>query len=733
MYKKLLFIIFLCLCSVSSLADTLNIVHPFQRIEHATVLTSYRNEFGKFIKPQLDVEFPYALIRVHIDGDEAAVTKAKERFQLYLGHHYKPAARFTEHVNEILFLVPTGAGHVELQCGDGCQPLLLFDNPQLTPDAIYEGQVRYAIQVKRIDDEEDRIKSQYFKFRLTPDDTQVEVMVDGEWRMPETESGVASIFLNYGTYDYRAFAEGYAMEEGQIRVSDTDTEREIRLRQTFGWLTLDCDKTSDGAKVYMIDNGKNTKKLLGTLPMKRMQLDKGRYTLQIYQSKYKEYTTTAEIISGEEWQRTISLQPNFAHVTLVVPADATIYRSNELLSIGPWIGALDFGDYTIEVRRKGHRSAYTTVHVTAAHEGKTITLNQPEPIYGTLLVKGSPNDANVYLDGKMMGTSPIVVNDALIGEHTIVIEKEGYSKYETKHIIEENKQSELNYKLEKGISIGRMHIQGNGVYNAKVRQEGADIVVTYDLQKNSDVQLEVAYDGSSNYNVLEDATGDVGKNVHKGTYRTIRWKPLQNNRIFKVNELNFRLNATSKQENLAKKYIKYVTYPPLKTLLLAHMGFSPTTPQKSYGGMFGQMYEDWWAYLGWYVSFRSSFNSIEPAELICDKNGAIDGVVPFYSGNQQSSYFAINAGFMLDLCETIIMPDNSFNTFGFYVGAGYGQRELQLETTNGQWVKYAPTSPKGFSGNLGLFGSLGGVTVTVGVNTINFKYVDLEVGIGFMF
>ena len=55
MYKKLLFIIFLCLYSVSSLADTLNIVHPFQRIEHATVLTSYRNEFGKFIKPQLDV------------------------------------------------------------------------------------------------------------------------------------------------------------------------------------------------------------------------------------------------------------------------------------------------------------------------------------------------------------------------------------------------------------------------------------------------------------------------------------------------------------------------------------------------------------------------------------------------------------------------------------------------------------------------------------------------------
>ena len=146
MHKKLLFITLAWLGAISSMADTLTILNRFEKIEHGSVLASYRNEFGSFIKPQLDVEFPYALIRVHIDGNEAAVTKAKERFALYLGQHHAPMAKVTNRVNEIMFLVPVGAGYVELQCGDGCQPLTLFNYPQLVADAIYEGKVRYALE-----------------------------------------------------------------------------------------------------------------------------------------------------------------------------------------------------------------------------------------------------------------------------------------------------------------------------------------------------------------------------------------------------------------------------------------------------------------------------------------------------------------------------------------------------------------------------------------------------------
>jgi hypothetical protein len=90
-----------------------------------------------------------------------------------------------------------------------------------------------------------------------------------------------------------------------------------------------------------------------------------------------------------------------------------------------------------------------------------------------------------------------------------------------------------------------------------------------------------------------------------------------------------------------------------------------------------------------------------------------------------------NAGFIMNFLEWTTR--NKFNTFGIYLGGGYGRRELQWETTDGLWVKYAPTSHNGFAGNVGLFGSLYGVTLSAGVSTINFEYMEVEIGIGFMF
>ena len=120
MLKKALFIWLLACCAITGMAQELEITQPFKRLEHASVLASYRNEFGSFRKPALDIEFPYALIRLELEGDEHAVLKAKEKFSVYMGQHHSIQSKITDRDNEILFLVPSGAGHIELKCGDGC-------------------------------------------------------------------------------------------------------------------------------------------------------------------------------------------------------------------------------------------------------------------------------------------------------------------------------------------------------------------------------------------------------------------------------------------------------------------------------------------------------------------------------------------------------------------------------------------------------------------------------------
>lgn len=255
--------------------------------------------------------------------------------------------------------------------------------------------------------------------------------------------------------------------------------------------------------------------------------------------------------------------------------------------------------------------------------------------------------------------------------------------------------------------------------NIRVRQEGKAIVITYDLSKKSVVRLLMASGTSTQYTELTAVSGNVGKGVPAGKSRKIVWKPLEENETFIAKNVRFKVEAQS-------AYEYYTQNAKIKTVVVGQFGYS-VAPQLSYGAMIGQMYKG----IGWYVSGRSNFQFNTPAELACDKQGYIDGERPFYTGNTYTTHYAVNAGFMMNVLEKI--TKNKFNTLGLYVGAGYGKRELQWETTDGLWVKYAPISHTGFSGNIGLFGSFYGVTLNVGLNTINFKYVEVEAGIGYMF
>lgn len=255
--------------------------------------------------------------------------------------------------------------------------------------------------------------------------------------------------------------------------------------------------------------------------------------------------------------------------------------------------------------------------------------------------------------------------------------------------------------------------------NIRVRQEGKSIIVTYDLSQKSVVRLLMASGNSEHYTELKAVSGNVGKAVPAGENRKIVWKPLEENEKFIAQNVRFKVEAQS-------AYEYYAQNAKIKTLVIGQVGYS-VAPQLSYGAMIGQMYKG----IGWFVSGRSNFQFNTPTELACNEEGYIDNERPFYTGNISTTHYIINAGFMMNVLEKT--TKNKFNTLGFYLGGGYGKRELQWETTDGLWVKYVPTSHNGFSGNIGVFGSIYGVTLNVGLNTINFKYVEVEAGIGYMF
>lgn len=58
--------------------------------------------------------------------------------------HIVVQCRYLDFENEILFLVPSSSGHVELSCGDGCVRQTILELPRLQSNAVYVGKVHYT-------------------------------------------------------------------------------------------------------------------------------------------------------------------------------------------------------------------------------------------------------------------------------------------------------------------------------------------------------------------------------------------------------------------------------------------------------------------------------------------------------------------------------------------------------------------------------------------------------------
>lgn len=212
--------------------------------------------------------------------------------------------------------------------------------------------------------------------------------------------------------------------------------------------------------------------------------------------------------------------------------------------------------------------------------------------------------------------------------------------------------------------------------------------------------------------------------LDSGRYEVLVRKPRYYDYLDTITIHDGQLTTITPQLNVDERMV-------MKTFILGEVGYS-LTPQLSYGLMIGQTYDG----LGWFASARSNFQTTVPTNgLVCDQGGVINGVMPFYNPEKKTSSakWHVNVGFVMDILELSIKPDHYFDTFGFYVGAGYGVYQHAWQLNNGKWVEYGPTSASGVSATTGVIGSVHGFTLKAGVSTIGFKYMEIEVGIGWMF
>ena len=279
---------------------------------------------------------------------------------------------------------------------------------------------------------------QYVTFTVNPSNAMVEL--DG-MPLDVSSDGYAEKTMPYGTYSYRVSCANYHTEAGQVTVTaQGKAEVKVTLRPNFGWIQFSGAEELHGAHIY-VDNER-----IGQLPMKSEEMVIGAHRIKVLKSLYKPYEQEVEVTEGNTTQVEVKMVANFASVTFATDADNEIWIDNKLCGKGKSTVSLEKGEYTVEVRREGHRTVSEVINVVGL-DAQSFQLPSPVPMYGILDVSSAPSRATVYIDGVEVGQTPLMKSDVLVGSRKITFKKEGYETLEQIVNISENADNKLAVTL----------------------------------------------------------------------------------------------------------------------------------------------------------------------------------------------------------------------------------------------------------------------------------------------
>ena len=363
---------------IPMLAQSITLTKEFQTMPNVKALDVYRNQFGNYEIVGADDPFPYVVIRIGLDGNSKDIEDAKERLNISLGRMVKVESVFKEARNELLFLIPSRARYIEMQCNGECLPQMMFDSlVHLQSNTVFYGRVHYVME----DDTRDPNQLKTYPFALTvePAEAKVEMrsgFMTEEWKL---ENGTAQQLLIEGTYYYTITAEDYKTAEGSFVVDSLHKDTAITLVPKFGWLSVKSDSADLSGLSLEVEYLKQ--KQVVELPLENEKCDLGQYVLTIKKPKY------------HTWKKNVVVNPG-EHVEVYPIPRKKVYRQNTFVlaeggyAMNPaWSVGLMAGQVYGEVTRvmgigwyvKGRSNFQTTKAIAGLHiqEGGWVGITNP--------------------------------------------------------------------------------------------------------------------------------------------------------------------------------------------------------------------------------------------------------------------------------------------------------------------------------------------------------------------
>ena len=155
------------------------------------------------------------------------------------------------------------------------------------------------------------------------------------------------------------------------------------------------------------------------------------------------YSESVRMISGKSELKKVQF-PGIVQLSSD-PQGAEIIMNGQKIGVTPYQGEATPGKYEVEFRKLLYHSDLSSFTVD---ESKTISIKRPlKPRFGFLSVKCATANAEIILDGKNLGASPITKKAIESSKHTVTINATLYRSFTKEFLLEDGKEESLEVVL----------------------------------------------------------------------------------------------------------------------------------------------------------------------------------------------------------------------------------------------------------------------------------------------
>jgi formylglycine-generating enzyme required for sulfatase activity len=227
--------------------------------------------------------------------------------------------------------------------------------------------------------------------------------------------------MRQGNYTVNVKKAGYYDVAQSIRVDNSPSRTiVIEMRKLPGQLLVTTDPVVQATVTVDEDR-------IGLAPYGPVELEPGTHMVSVTADRFLPYTEALNVPGlGLQQQLDVQLVPQWADVEISSnPSGAAVYQGTEQIGETPMTLELMEGAHSLSLFKDGFKAWDGTI-VTAANVAQSLPTVQLEPANAQLQVNSIPRGANITVNGRYRGQSPVRIPLSPGIDYEIGLSKAGY-------------------------------------------------------------------------------------------------------------------------------------------------------------------------------------------------------------------------------------------------------------------------------------------------------------------